>query len=135
LPKSAGNEVRQNLRKADDENQSTFRQEIESDHAELYQLLTAPDFDRKTFLDKAQDLRTLQDRAKENRDEAFVSSVEHMSQENRQKFADAMEGRKAAKATHKHMSQATTKDDNEDAEESGERFHSLSPSAGGAEDK
>ena len=124
LPKTAGDEIRKGLKEADEENAASIKKMVEKDHAEIYSILTAPSFDRKAFLAKAQDLRSLQDRGKENRDEAFAAAATQLSEQDRKTLADALEG-KTAKAAHAKPKVVSQKQDDD-----GERFEKLAPAAG-----
>jgi uncharacterized membrane protein len=127
LPKAAGDEIRKNMREADEENHAALKKNIEKDRAEMRTLLTAPAFDRKAFLTKAKDLRDLQTQGKENQDDAFAAAAVQLSSEERAAFAHALDGAAVAKPAH-HADAAPTS-------ESKERFQSakeseLSPAAG-----
>jgi len=123
LPKSAGEEIRKNMREAEEEDRAAIKRQMEKAHAELYALLAAPDFDRKAFLEKAKEIRTLQEEIAENQDDALGAAAVQLSPEDRRTFVNALEG-KAGSHAQKHASK-----------DEGDRFETpaseLSPSAGG----
>jgi uncharacterized membrane protein len=99
LPKKDGDEFRQTLHEADEENLQN-RQQIMLDHADMYDILTAPDFDRKAFLAKAEEVRNLMNQMKENRDQAFASAVNELTSDERIKLADALDTMPKHKSGH-----------------------------------
>lgn len=124
LPAGAGEEIRKNMREVEEENRSALKKDMEKDHAELIKLLVAADFDRKAYLEKAKDLRKLEDEARENQDDALAAAAVQLSADDRRTFVNALEGKGASHA-RKH------------AKGGDDRFTApvgvskLSPSAGG----
>jgi len=90
LPSKDGEEFRKALHSADADNMQLMQQ-IQAGNADLYNLLTAHDFDHDAFLTKAKELRDLQEQTKENRDYAFVSATGLLTPGERIKLAKALE--------------------------------------------
>jgi uncharacterized membrane protein len=111
LPKKDGEEFRQTLREADEENLQA-KQEATLGHADLYDLLAAPDFDRKAFLAKAKEVRGLEDQMRENRADAFAAAVAQLTPKERKTLADALEGSPKHKSMHHHRKQAVNDNTN-----------------------
>lgn len=114
LPKKDGDDFRQTLHEADEENLN-LKQQVALGHAELYDLLTAPDFDRKAFIDKAAEVRKAKEQMHENRDEAFAAAAEQLTPEERRTLAAALESSAPHKRMHHHpMNSDDQRSSNED---------------------
>ncbi len=90
LPKKDGEEFRQTVREADEENLN-LEQQVALGHADLYDMLTAPDFDRNAFVAKSAEVRKAQEQMHANRDEAFAAAVAQLSPEERTTLANALD--------------------------------------------
>jgi uncharacterized membrane protein len=117
----------QTLHEADEENLQ-IKQKISFTHADLYDLMTAPDFDHKAFRAKLQDLRQLEAQAKENHDDAVSAAIAELTPDERTTLANALEiNPKYAEHRHRKASGNGTSD-------SGGRMQDASPSAGNSGD-
>lgn len=90
LPRRDGDEFRRTLHEADEEN-AQLMQRIRQARGELYDILTAPEFNQRAFEWKSAELRRLVEQTKQNRDEAFAAAAGQLNHRQRVTLAQAFE--------------------------------------------
>ncbi len=112
LPQAKAQEFKDSLRDAQEENKQIYDQ-LRQKRAELYGILTAPQFDRRAFIAKGKEIRDLRKEAEENRAEAFSLAASDLTQQERMRVARNLEGAHAM-TKHKHMNHHASKSDTPD---------------------
>ena len=82
LPKQKAADFRATMKETQEENKD-MKEQVYRLHGDLHAILTAPDFDKRAFLAKRQEIQKLYDEMEENRADAFASAVSQLSQKER----------------------------------------------------
>ena len=94
-----------NILKEGREKNAGLREQTKKLHDELYTIITAPKFNKTTFLAKKEELRTLHDKMAKSKDAAFANALAGLTQEERTSVADGM------RAMHEKYKHADKPDD------------------------
>jgi len=99
LPAQKAADFRETMKNAREENKD-LEEKVHGLHGDLHTILTAPDFDKKAFLEKRTEIQQLHDQMEANRTEAFASAVSELSQKERVALTRSLDH---AKKHHRHM--------------------------------